>query len=194
MRSWLFHPLLFYPLAIIIAAGVILISLRPQHWPREPAPVAASVVENALVYEGAAFDAPAPAANHALTVARDFWGEAQALRIGVEVEQGQPSPQEPGVRLLLSPQDAARLSGRAATVEVSYRPLPINTAQGLAIALQGEGPVAWVSQPLQPQPATVRFELPAQGNVSAIGLRAINDGADRAFGVEITRIRIIPHA
>jgi hypothetical protein len=194
MRSWLFHPLIFYPLAIVLAAAAILVSLRPQFWPRDPAPVAAQVVENALVYAGDAFSTPAPTANHALTVVRDFWGNAQSLRIGVQIEQGQPSPTEQGVRILIEPADAARINGRPATVEVSYTPLPINTSQGFAVSLQGAGPTTWAAQSIQPQTSTIRFELPAQNDVNAIGLRAINDGADRAFGLEITRIRIIPHA
>lgn len=194
MRSWLFHPLLFYPLALIAAAGIILISLRPQHWPREPAPASIEVVDDALVLTGPSFNAPAPADNHALTVTRDFWGRPQTLRIGVHVEQGGPVPEEAGVRLLLDPAAAAHVSNRPATIEISYNPLPINTAPGLAVSLQGAGPTVWVSQPIQPQSATIRFEAPAQTEVSAIGLRAINEGQDRAFGLEITRIRVIPHA
>ncbi len=194
MRSWLFHPLIFYPLALVLAVGVILISLRPQNWPRDPAPAAAEMVENALVYRGAAFNAPAPTPNHALTVVRNFWGQPLSLRIGVQIEQGQPQPTETGVRILLNEADAARLNGHPATIEVSYSPLAINTSQAFAVSLQGSGPTTWVSQAIQPQPSTIRFEVPAQSDVSAIGLRAINDGADRAFGLEITRIRIIPHA
>jgi hypothetical protein len=194
MRSWLFHPLIFYPLAIIVAAGVIVLSLRPQNWPREPAPAPAVFEESALIFAGPAFDAPASSTNHALTVTRNFWGQPQTLRIGVEIEQGAPRPEETGVRLLLAPEDAARLNNQRATIEVSYNALPINTAQGLAVSLQGAGPTIWTSLPIQPQPATVRFEVPAQSDVSAIGLRAINNGGDRAFGLEITRIRVIPHA
>jgi hypothetical protein len=36
--------------------------------------------------------------------------------------------------------------------------------------------------------------LPAQSTVNAIGLRAVSTGSDQAYGLEITRIRIIPHA
>lgn len=193
MRFWLFHPVIFYPLAIIAAAGIILISLRPQNWPRPPAPAQAEIVEGALVYAGEAFDAPAPTNNHAMTVVRDFWGAPQALRIGVQIEQGQPTPRETGVRILLAEPDAARLNGRPVTIELSYNPLQINTSQGVAVSLQGAGATIWAAQAIQPQRATIRFEMPAQSNVNAIGLRAINDGADRAFGLEITRIRVIPH-
>lgn len=193
MRLWLFHPLIFYPLAIIIAAGVILISLRPQNWPREPAPAVAAIEENALVFAGPAFDAPARTDNHALTVTRNFWGHAQSLKIGVEIEQGAPRPDETGVRLLLTPEGAARLNNQRATIEVSYNALPINTAQGLAVSLQGAGPTIWTSLPIQPQPATIRFELPAQAAPNAIGLRALTPNDDQNYGLEITRIRVIPH-
>lgn len=52
MRTWFFHPLVFYPLAILLAALAIVISVKPQSWPREPAPVAAKVENGALVFEG----------------------------------------------------------------------------------------------------------------------------------------------
>jgi hypothetical protein len=195
MRSWVFHPLIFYPLALLLAGLAITVSLKPQAWPREPAPVAAASTQGALVFGGEAFDSPQPSPDQNLTVIRDFWGKAQTLRIAVHQDQPQPpTPNDRGVRLLLTPQDAAALNGRPLTVEVSFDALPVNAAQALAISVQGEGPVAWASQPLPNENATLRFELPAQANPNAIGLRAINAGGNAAFGVEITRIRIIPHA
>jgi hypothetical protein len=195
MRSWVFHPLIFYPLALLLAVLAVTVSLKPQAWPREPAPVASANAQGALVYAGEAFNSPQPSPDQNLTVIRDYWGKAQTLRIAVhEDQQLPPTPNDRGVRLLLTPQDAAALNGRLLTVEVSFDALPVNAAQALAVSVQGDGPVAWASQPLPNQNATLRFELPAQANPNAIGLRAINAGGDAAFGVEITRIRIIPHA
>jgi hypothetical protein len=195
MRSWVFHPLIFYPLALILAVLAVTVSLKPQAWPREPAPVAAATAQGALVYAGEAFNSPQPSSDQNLTVIRDYWGKARTLRIAVHQDHPQPpTPNDRGARLLLTPQDAAALNGRLLTVEVSFDALPVNAAQALAVSVQGDGPVAWASQPLPNENATLRFELPAQTNPNAIGLRAINAGGDAAFGVEITRIRIIPHA
>lgn len=194
MRSWLFHPVIFYPLALIFAGLAIAVSLRPQSWPRDPAPVAAQIAEGALIYRGDAFNSPDDAPEQAVTVIRDFWGRAQTLRIAVEPGHAAPAPTETGVRVLLTPEDAARIEGRPVIVEVSYNPLPVNAAQGLAVSLQGGAQATWVGQSIRPQPATVRFTLPAQSGVNAIGLRALNEGAQQAFGLEITRIRIIPGA
>jgi hypothetical protein len=194
MRLWIFHPLIFYPLAIALAAQLIAVSLRPQSWPREPAPVAAQQADGALVFAAAAFDTPAPAPQQNMTVTRDFFGRAQTLRVAVLPDQAPPSPEENGVRILLAPQDAAQISNRPVTVEVSYDPLSINAATGLAVSLRGAGAAPWVSQQIQPQRATIRFELPAQNAVNAIGLRALNEGGQEAFGLEITRIRVIPRA
>jgi hypothetical protein len=195
MRLWLFHPLIFYPLAAVLAVLVIAVSLRPQAWPQEPAPAAAQVQQNALIFAGEAFDAPEPSPDQNVRVTRDFWGKAQTLRIAVHADQPQPpTPADRGVRLLLTPQNAAALDGRPLTVEVSYDALPVNAAQALAVSVQGDGPVAWLIRPLPSQNATVRFDVPARTNPNAIGLRAINSGGNAAFGLEITRIRIIPHA
>jgi hypothetical protein len=194
MRHWLFHPLVFYPLAILAALLVIAISIKPQSWPRTPAPVAARLDDGALVYAGESFDSPAVSPEQRLMVHRDFWGRPRTLSIAVLQDQPPPTPAERGVRILMTPEDAARIGDRPVTIEVSYNPLPVNAASGLAVSLQGIGPAAWVAQDIRPQPSTVRFELPAQFAVNAIGLRALNQGGNQAFGLEITRIRIIPRA
>ena len=194
MRSWLFHPLVFYPLILVLAALVIAVSLRPQAWPREPAPVAAQVVGAALVFEGQAFNSPAVGAEQNMSVVRDFWGAAQALRIAQKPGQPPPTPAEQGARLLLTPAQAALIEDRSVTVEVSYNPIPINAASELAVSLQGIGPAEWVSQPSPPQTGTLTFQLPPQFAVNAIGLRALSGNADQAYGLEITRVRVIPGA
>lgn len=198
MRSWFFHPILFYPLVAIAATAVVLISLRPQFWQRDPSPVAAELSDGTLVYEGDSFNAPQDAPMRPFTVVRNFWGQPLALRVAIRVEPntpaGDPTPQETGVRILLRPEDAARINGRAVTIEVSYRPLPINTSQGLAVSLQGAGPTTWAASPTPPEPSTVRIQVPAQTDVNAIGLRPVDPGVDRVYGLEITRIRVIPRA
>jgi hypothetical protein len=193
MRNWLFHPILFYPLALLFAALVTAVSLRPQSWPREPAAAAGELTQGALVLRGEAFDSPAVGPEQELFVVRDFWGRAQALRIAQKPGRAPPTPTEEGARLLLTPEQAALIAGRPVTVEVSYNPIPVNVASGLAVSLRGAGAAAWASQALPPQPGTLRFELPAQSAVSAIGLRALSTQADQAYGREITRVRVTPH-
>jgi hypothetical protein len=192
MRIWFFHPLIFYPLAIIVAVLLIALSLQPQKWAREPAPVAAEQVEGALVYRGPGLNSPSPSPEQHMTVVRDFWGRATALRIAVKPEQPPPTPAEQGVRILMTPDDITRVDDRPVTVEVTYRPSPVNAATGLAVSLQGIAPGEWIAQDIPPQPATVRFELPAQFAVNAIGLRALSSDVSQASAIEITRIRVIP--
>lgn len=194
MRSWIFHPLVFYPLAIVLAALAIAASLRPQSWPRAPAPVSAQIADGALVFEGAAFNSPAVGAEQSMSVVRDFWGNAQALRIAQKPNQPPPTPAEQGARLLLTTEQAAQIEDRPVTIEISFNPLPVNPAAGLAVSLQGIGPAEWVSQPIQPQTGVATFRVPAQLAVNAIGLRALSDAADQAYGLEITRVRVIPGA
>jgi hypothetical protein len=194
MRNWLFHPLIFYPLAIAVAVLLIALSLQPQKWAREPAPVEAETVEGALVYAGRAFNSPHSSPEQYMTVVRNFWGEPEALRIAVKPDQPPPTPAEQGVRILMIPEDAARIEDRPVIVEVTYTPSPINAAPALAVSLQGIAPAEWVSQEIPPEPHTARFELPAQFAVNAIGLRALSTNNDQAYGIEITRIRVIPRA
>jgi hypothetical protein len=193
MRHWLFHPLIFYPLAVLFAAFVVAVSLRPQSWPREPAPVSAVRDGEWLVFRGESFSTPAPDAAQELTVMRDFLGRAERLRIAQKPELPPPTPEQDGARILLSEADSALLSGRPVIVEVSYNPLPVNAASGLAVSLRGDGVSTWVSQPAPSQPATLRFRLPALNTVNAIGLRALTSENEQAYGLEITRIRVSPH-
>lgn len=193
MRHWLFHPLLFYPLTALLAALVIAVSIQPQAWPRPSAAVSGDLEEGVLILERESLGVPAPDPKQNLTVIRDFWGRASALRIAQLPAQPAPDATDQGVRVLLSSASAAALEGRAATIVLDYNPIPINTASGLAVSVRGNGPAAWVSQAAPPQSGSLRFEAPPQSGVNAIGLRALSDGTDQAYGIEITRIRIMPH-
>lgn len=186
---WLF--LAITACAAILALGAIVLSLQP--WSRAPAPMAARLVDGALIFDGAGFNSPDTSPEQTLTVVRDFWGHAQTLRIAQLPGQPPPTPAEQGVRLLLTPEDAARLEDRAVTVEVSYNPSTTNSAEGLAVSLQGIGPADWVSVPTPPEPHTVRFELPPQLAVNAVGLRVLSSDTEQAHALEITRVSVVPH-
>ena len=196
MRTWLFHPIVFYPLVAVLAALAIAVSARPQSWPRSPAPVSGQAAGGGLILSQASFDAPTsdPDAQN-LFVTRNFWGQAQTLRIAVHPNMNAPGAADHGVQILLAPSAAANLTGHPATIQVTYNPLAVNAATGLAVSLQGAGPIVWVSQNAPPQHGALSFEVPAQAGVTGVGLRAISTNANQreAYGLEITRISITPH-
>lgn len=191
MRHWLLHPVIFYPLVAVAAVLLIGASLRPQSWPREPAAQTGANVEGALVLERDALGAPAADPRQEAFVPRDFWGRAQALRIAVKPGEPNPEPTDTGVRVLLAP-EAAALLAQPVTVEISYNPLPVNAATALAVSAQGGGAAAWVTQQIPPQSGVMRFTLAGTQGANALGLRAITTNTDQTYGVEITRIRIVP--
>jgi len=195
MRTWLLHPIVFYPLAALLAVLVIALSARPQSWPRAPAPVSGQTAGSALVLTQVSFDAPTGDPDQNVYVTRNFLGQAQALRIAVQPNKNTPSAADRGVQILLAPSTAAALAGRPATIVVTYNPLAVNAATGLAVSLEGAGPNVWVAQNAPPQHGALRFEVPAQTGVNAVGLRAIstNENQREAYGLEITRISITPH-
>ncbi len=195
MRLWLFHPLVFYPLILAAALGVILFSLKPQMMPRSPAPVAGQIVEGGvLVLEGEAFNSPTDPPEQYVTVVRDFWGRPQGLRLAALPGLQRPTPEETGVEIQLTPDSARLISGRRLNVEVSYRPLPVNAAPQLAVRLQGIEPAQWVRRAIPPLSGIARFDLPASQHVESLALRAISNDNSMAFGVEIVSIRIAPDA
>jgi hypothetical protein len=195
MRTWLLHPIIFYPLAALIAVLMIAVSIRPLSWPRDPAPVSVQHAGASIVLAAAAFDAPAPDPQQNLYVTRNFLGQAHSLRIAVLPNQAAPGPNDHGVRILLAPEAASALDGHAATVLITYNPLAVNAATGLAVSLQGSGPTQWLTQTAPPQHGILRFEVPAQTGVTAIGLRTLNANGTQAeaYGLEIARISITPH-
>lgn len=193
MRHWLLHPLIFYPLALIAAALLIGFSLKPQAWPRPAAPVAGASVEGVLVLEGEALGAPEAAPGQRVFVARDFWGAASLLRIASDAGLEAPGPNDAGVRILLAPEAARHIAGPV-RVEVSYNPVPVTPASALAVRLEGGegGPGAWTLANLAPEPGAAVFDLPAAAAPSALALRAIAPASDQVYGLEITRIRVLP--
>ncbi len=78
MRHWLFHPIIFYPLAILFAALVIVISLEPQSWPRDPAQTPGVQDGQWLVFQRESFNSP-DAGGEEMTVVRDYWGRPLTL-------------------------------------------------------------------------------------------------------------------
>lgn len=194
MRTWLFHPLIFYPLVLIAAAAVILLSLQPQNWPRPAEAVAGQVEGQTLVLAGAAFNAPTDPPAQDITVVRDALGRAQSLRVATLADLGAPIPAEPGVVIELTPDANAYLAGKPLDVEISYRPLSVNASPELAIGLAGRSSMNWVTRPIPPLSGSVRYQIPAQPTVTGIALRPLLAGPEMTFGVEIVSIRITPQA
>lgn len=193
MRHWLLHPLIFYPLAAALALLFIAISLQPQSWPRSARAVTGVVSEGALVLEGEALGTPEGAPGQRIFVDRDFFGRAQALRIAGEPPSATGAEQR-GVRILFRPEFSQLLPAGPVTVEIAYNPLPVNPVNAIAVSLQDAGPVAWTSATVSPLPGIVRVSLPNAHRATALGLLAVTGAADQAYGLEITRIRILPQA
>lgn len=190
--NFFMRPLIFFPLAICAALLIIAFGLEPQRRPRAAHPVDGTMEGQTLVLEGDALGAPSPSPDQHLTVHRSFWGEPESISIAVLPNQPDPTPAERGVRILLSPEAAMRLQDQPVIVEVTYTPLGVNPASGLAVSLQGIAPADWVIAPIPPEPSTARFELPPQIAIDAIGLRAMSENNEAAHGLRITGIRITP--
>lgn len=194
MRHWLFHPLVFYPLALAFAALVVIVSLQPQAFPRAPTAVSGRLEGETLILDGAAFDAPEDPPEQHVTIVRDTLGQAQRLRLAVLPGSPDPRPDETGVFIRLDPAAAQRVSGRPLAVEVEYRPIVVTAASALAVKVEGVQPSQWVSQPIPPLSGVARFTLPAAQDARGIGLRAVSGEGGFAYGVEIVAIRVTPLA
>jgi hypothetical protein len=194
MRSWLFKPLIFYPLLLLAAALLALVSLSPLSWSHAQGPVSGQIRNGVLVLRGEALGAPASDTAQEVRVMRDFFGATQALRVAAKPKLPAPTAQDRGVQILLGRQPAQFLESKPVVLRIDYRPIPLSTASALAVNLEGGRLQNWVSQPVAPEGGSVSFALPAQTAVSAIGLRTIHDDDERNYGVEIVRISVTPSA
>lgn len=186
---------IFYPLVALAAVGLVWLSLG-RSWTNEiePAPQAGRSAGDTLVLDASSLARPETpdAADLVFVVERDE--TPTGLRVARRAPATQPAPDEKGVRILLAPQAAAPFAGRRVVVEVDLRAIGETTARNLALSLQGEGPSAWVTQPLASLPATIRYELPpgSQTAPAALGLRVVDERTPHSYGVEIVEIRLTP--
>jgi hypothetical protein len=193
---FLFRSVIFYPLAALVAAGLILISLGPQPWaPRAPASQSgAPGQDGAVVFGPSALAGIDAGAHHIVFSPRNASGAASTLHIAVKKGAPlTPTPTERGARLMLNSETANRFGGQPVRVDVLIRPAPIASAPEIAVSWQGSEPVTiWSQAETGTEEKTLSFTLPAATAPQAIGLYVINPSANEAFAVEIGEIHLSP--
>jgi hypothetical protein len=186
----------FYPLIVLIAAGLVSVSLGGEAFIQAATPQHAAARTGAeLVYgphelaRGSRMDA-----DHVRYVVRDFGVSARAVRLAVRPGTPAPTPQSTGVMLLLDPAETAPLSGKPVRVVLALRRFSVTAAGGIAVSLQNGGPVQWVIVPLPTVNGDVTVDLPPLDGApaTALGLRMLSDIQDYNHGAEITRITLKP--
>ncbi len=189
MRLPLFHPLLYYPALAALAALAVMLSLRPS-WPIQTLPAQAAVREGpALDYSGAQLAAVVPGGHHVIYVPRDSQGLPTALRLARRMEAA--GEDATGAVLAFTSDDAAAFVGASVSVDIVYRPLRINSAEGVSVRFAGAND--WVSAPLEPRESQAGFVLPAPATPpSGLEIRIDSTRPDYAYGVEILAIRLTP--
>lgn len=170
-------------LIVVVAAALAALVLLAPRLERVAEPIAGAVENGALVLQGEALRSPDTSPEQRVAVTED-----DALHIEVLPAQPSPTPAERGVRVLLTDENAALIEDRPVTIEIGYTPVS-TVATELAVSLQGIGPAEWRTQPIGAGAGTLRYELPAQIGVSAIGLRVVNWNGG---AVKVDRIRIVP--
>lgn len=185
----------FYPVVLLVAAGLIIASLGAEAAPRTPEPQAAAREGAALVYgphalaRGARVDG-----DQFMYVVRDFGVSARAVRFAVRPNAAAPGADYRGAQILLDPRDTAAFAGKLVDVELEVRRFSITAAAAIAVSLQNDGPAAWTTVALPPSSGsvTVQVQAPTGNAPTALGLRMLTDMTDYNYGAEITRITIRP--
>jgi hypothetical protein len=185
----------FYPLVILGAVGLILLSLGADVFVKPAIAQRAAREGPALVYNAHLLARGSQSdGSHVRFVVRDFGMSARAVRFAVRPNIPPPTAEDRGVQLLLDSADGALLAGKPVDVELVTRRFAISAAGGIALSLQNGGPVTWVTVPLPAQsgPLTVRLNAPEGAAPTALGVRMLSEGDDMNYGVEISRITLRP--
>jgi hypothetical protein len=189
----LFRWYLFYPLAAIIAALIILVSLGPAILPTDPRPVSGRVTGAMLVLSGDDLAHPAPSPETVHHVERDAAWRTKALRVAVLPGHGPVKPQEAGVQILLSPQAIAGIGPGPFRIEILTKSVPVTTAQQLAIGLSRGSTIEWQTKPITVGDELIAYDfaqMPGEP-ISAIAIRPVTTLEDYNYGIEVRGIRII---
>jgi hypothetical protein len=191
---WRRPPILLYGALAALCSALVIASLGGRAFLPEPSAQAGATVDGALTFNPDALSRGVVTdATHVRFVAMSDGWTPSAVRLAVKPNQGEPAPDKIGAQLLLDPSAAAALAGAPATVEVQVASLGVTRAVSMAVGLQGEGPTAWVSQPLPDGDATLRYDLPATNDAPrAIGFWFVSEKTDYAYGAEIKAVRVIP--
>lgn len=181
----------FVTIGMCLAALASAIAWGPSLIDPRGAPVAGEKEGHTIILNGSALHSPDPSPEQVASVTAH-----SALRIEVLPNQPPPTPAERGVRILLTPERAHFIKDKQVLVEVSYQPSQAfwnsttPMASGLAVSLQGIGPAEWRVASVVEQVGVASFELLAELEVNAIGIRAISEVDDQGGSLEITEIRL----
>lgn len=196
-------PVWFFPLLAVCAVALILGSMGGATFQAAPGPQGGVRDGGEIVFGPKALaDGLEARGTHLRYVHRENGFAPSAVSIAVLPKEGPPSPAEPGARLLLTPAAGAALAGKPVRVLVKTQSLNVTRAEALAVSLQNDGAIQWVSQPLPETAATLTFDLPpAEGQPpSAIGFWVVSTKGDTAggaaatynYGVRILEVRAAP--
>jgi hypothetical protein len=186
-RGWVW----FYPLAILIAAGLILFSLGPAPFATRGAAVSASQSGQAWVLGPASLAQAVPDVWHSTHIVRGPTGAPVGVRIAAK--PGAPEALD-GVKLRLSPTASQALSQKAVRAQLQFKRIAETGATGIGLRLVGAAPMPWQTIPLPEQGDSMEILLPATGEVSGLDMRAVSNRTDFASGIEITQIALTPES
>lgn len=184
----------FYPLLFLVAVALVTVSLGADVYERKGAPQTATMDGGAHVFDAQALaDGVITRNGHVLHIARQFGLSPRAVRIGARPGMGAPTPDRAGAQLLFTPEEGARLAGKALRVEVAFRRITVTNAVSLSLGVANGGPISWTTQPIPAENGVMTFDLPATaGAPQALAFWLMNDQKDYNYGMEISRIRVTP--
>lgn len=180
----------FYPTALAVAAGLILVSVGPAPFAARGGPTPIQVTQSGVALGPAALARGTADSWHNTFIVRAGAGAPVAFRLAVK--PGAPEATE-GVRFAFAADTAARLEGKAVRVALAYRPIVNTSAKAVAVGLVGAGgAINWVSATLPAEAGDITLDLPATAGVQALAMRAISDRGDFACGLELGAVQLTP--
>jgi hypothetical protein len=189
-----FQNILFYPIAAVLAAGLIAISLGASWLSPAVAAQAGKIADGALVFDGAALAKSEGGIGLDTFIVRNNLSQPIGLRIGAAGAAAAPTPDDKGVRLILAPTAVDSLGPGPIVLELKTKPLPFNGAPTLFVSAQTEpaAPVQWLSAPVPTGDEPIKLQLTLQPNakLASIGLQPANPAGAESFSVEVVELRL----
>jgi hypothetical protein len=190
---WMFRGFLFYPVAAVATAAIVLLSLGPALTRSDTRAVDGKISRGVLVLEGDDLAHARSAPNIVSFVPRDARWQATGVRVAVRPGAGPADSRGRGLEIVLSPAASAWLGAGPLRVEAATSPLPLTAASQFALGLTRGGRTEWSLRPISPIRDTLVFEFASDASgevVRSLALRPVSDDPNSNRGVEIRSIRV----
>jgi hypothetical protein len=179
---FLMRSVFFYPLLAVIGCALTWWSLQPAITPRTTGAVAAKESPAGFVFDLAALGSIQPDPTQPSFVQRARNGKTEAVRLAIAPDTPAPSSSDVGARIEMDAATSLALSDSPLEIELDLDPFSTLGVESVAVSVQSDGEVQWVTAAVPDERGKVVVQAPASPIVTAIGIRPVTTQKDGPRG------------